>query len=67
VARRLEPLDADLARETYLQALGAALWAGESEQPGILREVASSPCSAPWRLARTRAHLFHVLRPVIRR
>lgn len=28
-ARRLEPLDAGLARETYLQALGAALWAGE--------------------------------------
>jgi DNA-binding CsgD family transcriptional regulator len=46
-ARRLEPLDAGLARETYLQALGAAIWAGESEQPGILREVAAAARAAP--------------------
>jgi hypothetical protein len=46
-ARRLEPLDVVLARETYLQALGAALWAGESEQPGILREIAAAARAAP--------------------
>jgi DNA-binding CsgD family transcriptional regulator len=46
-ARRLEPLDVGLARETYLQALGAAIWAGESEQPGILREVAAAARAAP--------------------
>ncbi len=46
-ARRLEPLDAGLARETYLQALGAALWAGQAEQPGILREVATAARTAP--------------------
>ena len=46
-ARRLEPLDVGLARETYLQALGAALWAGESEQPGILREIAAAARAAP--------------------
>ena len=32
-ARRLEPLDADLARETHLEALGAAIWAGDLDQP----------------------------------
>ncbi len=32
-ARRLEPLDADLARETHLEALGAAMWVGDLEQP----------------------------------
>ena len=46
-ARRLEPLDVGLARETYLQALGAALWAGESEQPGILLEIATAARAAP--------------------
>ena len=46
-ARRLEPLDVGLARETYLQALGAALWAGESEQPGMLREIAAASRLAP--------------------
>ena len=46
-ARRLESLDVGVARETYLQALGAALWAGESEQSGILREVAAAARTAP--------------------
>jgi hypothetical protein len=46
-ARRLESLDVGLARETYLQALGAALWAGESEQSGIMREVAAAARTAP--------------------
>src|SRR5262249_1829764 len=46
-ARRLEPLDVSLARETYLQALGAAILAGELEQSGILREVATAARAAP--------------------
>jgi DNA-binding CsgD family transcriptional regulator len=50
-ARRLEPFDAGLAREAYMQALGAALWTGESEQPGILREVATAARTAPPRAA----------------
>jgi DNA-binding CsgD family transcriptional regulator len=54
-AQRLEPLDVGLARETYLQGLGAALWAGESEQPGILREVAAAARTAPSRLVPARA------------
>jgi DNA-binding CsgD family transcriptional regulator len=36
-ARRLEPLDAALARETYLDALAVALYAGD---PDALRELA---------------------------
>ncbi len=46
-ARRLGPLDAGLSRETYLQALGAAIWTGESEQPGILRGTAAAARTAP--------------------
>src|SRR4029450_9530438 len=33
-ARRLEPLDASLARDTHLEALWAALWAGHLGGPG---------------------------------
>jgi DNA-binding CsgD family transcriptional regulator len=33
-ARRLEPLDADLARDTHLEALWAAIWAGDLGNPG---------------------------------
>jgi DNA-binding CsgD family transcriptional regulator len=33
-ARRLEPLDADLARDTHLEALWAAIWAGDLGSPG---------------------------------
>jgi DNA-binding CsgD family transcriptional regulator len=41
-ARRLEPLDAELARDTYLDALSAALFAGRlAEGPGA-REVAEA-------------------------
>src|SRR6266436_5404329 len=38
-ARQLEPLDVDLARETYLEAWGAATAAGELDSAGTLREV----------------------------
>src|SRR5437899_12541952 len=33
-AKRLTPLDAPLARETHLEALVAALWAGDLDRPG---------------------------------
>jgi len=41
-ARRFEPLDAELARVTHLEALGAAMWAG-----GGLLEVAEAARAAP--------------------
>jgi AAA ATPase domain len=37
-ARRLEPLDPALARETYLEALVAAIWAADLDNPGGVRE-----------------------------
>ncbi|MFI5891076.1 AAA family ATPase [Actinoplanes sp. NPDC051513] len=46
-ARQLAPFDAGLAREAYMQALGAAIWTGESEQPGVLREIATAARQAP--------------------
>jgi hypothetical protein len=50
-AQGFEPLDASLARETYMEALEAALWAGDLDSPGSLREAAGAgahraPCSA---------------------
>jgi DNA-binding CsgD family transcriptional regulator len=46
-ARRLEPLNVDLARETHLEALVAAMWAGDLESPGGLLEAAEAARSAP--------------------
>ena len=46
-ARRLEPLDPGLARETYLEALGAAMWAADLDRPGGLREAAEAARTAP--------------------
>jgi DNA-binding CsgD family transcriptional regulator len=45
-ARRLEPLDVALARETYLQAFTAALFAGRYAG-GALQEVAGAARTAP--------------------
>jgi DNA-binding CsgD family transcriptional regulator len=45
-ARRLEPLDASLARETHLEALGAAM-AADLDMPGGLREAAAAARAAP--------------------
>jgi hypothetical protein len=42
VARRFEPLDGDLARETYLEALAAAMYAGRLGAPGALEDVANA-------------------------
>jgi DNA-binding CsgD family transcriptional regulator len=46
-ARRLEPLDRASARVTHLEALGAAIWAGELDAPGALAEAAQAARAAP--------------------
>ena len=46
-AKRLEPLDATLARETYLDAWGAALFAGHLAGNAGLLEVSRAARSAP--------------------
>jgi DNA-binding CsgD family transcriptional regulator len=45
-ARRLEPLDAGLARETYLEALGAAI-ANDLDVPGGTLEILGAARAAP--------------------
>jgi DNA-binding CsgD family transcriptional regulator len=46
-AERLEPLDAGLARSTHLEALGAAIWAGDLDSPGGLDAAAEAARAAP--------------------
>src|SRR3954447_15495948 len=46
-AQRLAPLDARLARETYLDALSAALFAGHLGGASSARHVAAAACAAP--------------------
>ena len=46
-AQRLEPLDPELARETYLDAWGAALFAGRLASAGSLVEVSRAAAAAP--------------------
>jgi len=47
-ARRLEPIDADLARATYLDTMAAAMFAGRLASPGGgLRDVARQVSDAP--------------------
>jgi DNA-binding NarL/FixJ family response regulator len=46
-AQRLEQLDLELARQTYLDAWGAALFAGRSASAGSLVEVSRAASSAP--------------------
>jgi DNA-binding CsgD family transcriptional regulator len=47
-AKRLEPLDAKLARETYLEAFAAALSADRLVRGGDAREVAAAVLAARW-------------------
>jgi DNA-binding CsgD family transcriptional regulator len=47
-AKRLEPLDATLARETYLDAFAAALSADRLARSGDAREVAAAVLAADW-------------------
>ena len=46
-ARRLEPLDGALARETHLEAIAAAMFAGRLGQGPGVREVAEAALAAP--------------------
>jgi DNA-binding CsgD family transcriptional regulator len=46
-ARQLEDLDPGLARETYLEALGAAMYAGRADADSSVLEVAESARAAP--------------------
>src|SRR3954454_16245101 len=46
-ARRLTPLDVPLARETHLEALVAAVWAGDLDRPGGVLAAAKAARAAP--------------------
>ena len=46
-AKRLEPLDPGLSRTTHLEALGAAVWAGDLDSPGALLGAAEAARVAP--------------------
>jgi hypothetical protein len=46
-ARHLEPLNAGSARETHLEALGAAVWTADLGRAGGLREAAEAARAAP--------------------
>jgi DNA-binding CsgD family transcriptional regulator len=46
-AKRLEPLDPAGARGTHLEALGAAIWAGDLDCPGVIIEAARAARAAP--------------------
>ncbi|MBI3214797.1 MAG: AAA family ATPase [Mycobacterium sp.] len=50
-ARGLDGLDDDLARDTYLEALTAAMYAGRLGEPGLLTEIAEAGRAAVSRLA----------------
>jgi DNA-binding CsgD family transcriptional regulator len=47
-ARRMAPLDPALARETYLDAFAAAIFAGRMVQSGDVREIAAAVLAARW-------------------
>jgi hypothetical protein len=46
-ARRFEPIDPESARETHLEALAAAMWVGDVDSPGGVREAARAARAAP--------------------
>ena len=46
-ARLLEPLNTNFARETHLEALVAAIWAGDTDSPGGILEAAEAARAAP--------------------
>jgi DNA-binding CsgD family transcriptional regulator len=54
-AKRLEPLDAELARETHLEALAAAIWAAGLAGPGGLADVVEAVRAVPPRPQPSRA------------
>jgi DNA-binding CsgD family transcriptional regulator len=54
-ARRLETLNTNLARETHLEALVAAMWAADLDSPGGVRAAAEAARAAPPAADPTRA------------
>jgi len=47
-ARRLEPLNAESARATHLEALGAAMWVGDMDSPGgVLAAAEAARAASP--------------------
>jgi DNA-binding CsgD family transcriptional regulator len=46
-ARRLEPFNADQAREAHLESVVAAMWVGDLEIPGGTRAAAEAALAAP--------------------
>ena len=46
-AKRLEPLNADSARETHLEAIWAAIWGGDLDGSGGAREAAEAARAGP--------------------
>jgi DNA-binding CsgD family transcriptional regulator len=46
-ARRLEPLNSESARETHLEALEAAMWASDLDNPCGVQEAAEAARAAP--------------------
>ena len=46
-AKRLEPTDIGLARKTHLEALGAAMYAGDCDGPAGMRIIAEAALRAP--------------------
>jgi len=46
-AEHLEAIDPDVARDTYLEAVWAATWAGDLDCPGRVRAVAEAAGAAP--------------------
>jgi DNA-binding CsgD family transcriptional regulator len=62
-SRRLEPLDACLARETCLEALAAAMVAADLDRPGGLQRAAEAARAAP--PAPARAHTADLMLDVL--
>ncbi|MCW2751617.1 MAG: LuxR family transcriptional regulator fused with ATPase domain [Aeromicrobium sp.] len=46
-AQRLEPIDPNLARDTHLEALAAAVWASGANGRGLIHKAAEAARSAP--------------------
>lgn len=61
-ARGLEGLDDGLARETYLESLTAAMYAGRLGEPGLLTEVAAAGLAAVSGLVQLERPVDHLLR-----
>lgn len=66
-AKRLETIDDDLARETYLEALAAAMYAGRLGEPDALAKVAEAARDAIGRVPVLRRPIDFLLRGMANR